>query len=97
MNLNIVSTNQFDKDFKSMFKRGKKRENLDKVISLLLDNLNKGIESHLLLPAKYKLHKLSGKYVNRWECHIEPDWLLVYYLDDEVLRLERTGAHSDIF
>lgn len=97
MNLNIVSTNQFDKDFKSMFKRGKKRENLDKVISLLLDNLNKGIEPHLLLPAKYKLHKLSAKYANRWECHIEPDWLLVYYLDDEVLRLERTGAHSDIF
>lgn len=54
MNLNIVSTNQFDKDFKSMFKRGKKRENLDKVISLLLDNLNKGIEPHLLLPAKHK-------------------------------------------
>ncbi|CEO17803.1 mRNA interferase YafQ [Rickettsia monacensis] len=34
---------------------------------------------------------------NIWDCHIEPDWLLLYYLDDEVLRLERTGTHSDLF
>jgi mRNA interferase YafQ len=97
MNINIISTTKFDKEFKLSLRRGKKKENLDKIINLLLDNINKGIEPHLLLPTKYKLHKLSGKYVNHWECHIEPDWLLVYYLDDEVLRLERTGTHSDIF
>jgi mRNA interferase YafQ len=97
MNLNIVSTNQFNKDFKLMLKRGKNRNNLDKVINLLLDNLNKDIEPHLLLPAKYKLHKLSGKYVNRWECHIEPDWLLIYKIDNNYIIFERTGSHSDLF
>jgi mRNA interferase YafQ len=97
MNLNIASTNQFNKDFKLMLKRGKNRNNLDKVINLLLDNLNKDIEPHLLLPAKYKLHKLSGKYVNRWECHIEPDWLLIYKIDNNYIIFERTGSHSDLF
>ncbi len=58
---------------------------------------HKGIEPRLLLPEKYSLHKLSGKYKNYWECHIEPDWLLIFYLDNEVLRLERTGTHSDLF
>lgn len=97
MNINIISTNKFDKEFKLSLRQGKKKENLDKVINLLLDNINKGIEHHLLLPEKYCLHKLIGKYKGYWECHIEPDWLLVYYLDDEVLRLERTGTHNDIF
>lgn len=97
MNINIISTNKFDKEFKLSLRQGKKKENLDKVINLLLDNINKGIEHHLLLPEKYCLHKLIGKYKGYWECHIEPDWLLVYYLDDEVFRLERTGTHNDIF
>ena len=97
MNINIISTNKFDKEFKLSLRRGKKKDNLDKVINLLLDNINKGIEHHLLLPEKYSLHKLIGKYKGYWECHIDPDWLLVYYLDDEVLRLERTGTHNDIF
>nr|CDI29897.1 mRNA interferase YafQ [Rickettsia monacensis IrR/Munich] len=42
------------------------------------------------------LHKIINME-NIWDCHIEPDWLLLYYLDDEVLRLERTGTHSDLF
>jgi mRNA interferase YafQ len=97
MNINIISSTKFDKEFKLMLKRGKKRESLNKVIDLLLDNANKDIEPHLLLPIKYKLHKLSGRYHGYWECHIEPDWLLLYYLDNESLRLESTGTHSDIF
>lgn len=95
--IELVSTNLYKKELKLMFKRGKSAQKIFDVINLLLDNTNRGLEPHLLLPAKYKLHKLSSKYVNRWECHIEPDWLLVYYLDNEVLRLERTGTHSDIF
>ena len=50
-----------------------------------------------LLPKKYRLHKLSGQFQNLWECHIESDWLLIFYLDDKMLKLERTGTHSDIF
>ena len=80
-----------------MFRRGKSSEKLSEVLTLLLDNANKGIEPRLLLPEKYFLHKLSGKYKNYWECHIEPDWLLIFYLDNEVLRLERTVTHSDLF
>jgi mRNA interferase YafQ len=95
--IELVRTNLYKKELKLMLKRGKSAKKMFDVINLLLDNLNKDIEPHLLLPTKYKLHKLSGKYVNHWECHIEPDWLLVYYLDDKVLRLERTGTHSDLF
>jgi mRNA interferase YafQ len=95
--LELFETNLYKKELKLILKRGKKVKKIFDVVNLLLDNANKGIEHHLLLPTKYSLHKLSGKYKNYWECHIEPDWLLIYYLDHEVLRLERTGTHSDIF
>lgn len=51
------------------------------------------------LPAKYKPHKLRGNYVNHWECHIQPDWLLVWYCDEnkKEIQLIRTGTHSDLF
>lgn len=97
LNIKRVSTNRYEKELEKMLRRGNNSKKLLEVINLLLDNANKGMEHHSLLPTKYSLHKLSGKYVNYWECHIEPDWLLIYYLDDEVLRLERTGTHSDIF
>ena len=44
-----------------------------------------------------RLHRLTGNWVGRWECHVEPIWLLVWVQDDEVIFLERTGSHSDIF
>ena len=69
---------------------------LDYLLEILEANINKGIEHHLLLPEKYSLHKLIGKYKGYWEYHIEPDWLLVYYLDDEVLRLS-VQVHITIF
>lgn len=92
-----TSTNRFEKELEKMLRRGKNPKKLLEVVTLILDNANKNISHHILLPKKYCLHKVLGKYVNRWECHIEPDWLLIYYLDDKVLRLERTGTHSDIF
>lgn len=95
--LELTQTTLYKKEIKLMLKRGKKTQKIFDVISLLLDNANKGIEHHLLLPEKHYLHKLSGNYNNYWECHIEPDWLLIFYLDNEVLRLERTGTHSDLF
>ncbi len=49
------------------------------------------------LNAKYKDHRLKGKYVNKRDCHIEPDWLLIYAIEDDELILYRTGSHSDLF
>lgn len=95
--IELTKTNSYKKELKLMFRRGKSSKKLSEVLTLLLDNANKGIEPRLLLPEKYFLHKLSGKYKNYWECHVEPDWLLIFYLDNEVLRLERTGTHSDLF
>ena len=95
--IKTVATNRYEKELKLMIKRGRDLNKLDQLLEVLEANINKGIEHHLLLPEKYCLHKLIGKYKGYWECHIEPDWLLVYYLDDEVLRLERTGTHNDIF
>jgi mRNA interferase YafQ len=95
--IKTVATNRYEKELKLMIKRGKDLNKLDYLLEILEANINKGIEHYLLLPEKYCLHKLIGKYKGYWECHIEPDWLLVYYLDNEVLRLERTGTHNDIF
>ena len=95
--IDVQRTKRFKKEFDLMLKRGKNEQKFKILFDLLMDNVNKDIKHHLLLPDKYSLHKLSGRYNGYWECHIEPNWLLVYYLDGEVLRLERTGTHSDIF
>lgn len=49
------------------------------------------------LDARYRNHKLTGNFKNRWECHLEPDWLLVYKLFGDEIIFERTGTHSDLF
>lgn len=72
-----------------MKRRGKDIEKLIDVIDLLIEEKP--------LPQKYLDHPLTGNYVNRRECHIEPDWLLIYKIDTPDLILERTGTHSDLF
>jgi len=73
-----------------MMKRGASQEKLNAVLNLLMNN-----ES---LPVRYRPHRLSGEWKGFSECHIEPDWLLIYDLDEpEVLALHRTGTHSDLF
>ncbi len=49
------------------------------------------------LPAKNRNHKLQGEYNDFWECHIEPDWLLIYKKTKDVIILSRTGTHTDLF
>lgn len=85
----IVWQSQFKKDFKVAQKRNKKLEKLAHIIT----ELQHGRE----LSPKNKNHKLKGNYVNCWECHIEPDWLLIYQLTESELILVRTGTHSDLF
>jgi len=87
--LQLERSNQFKKDIKKAIKRGKNPDLLKEIIDLLVNQRQ--------LPAKNRDHKLIGDYINYRECHTEPDWLLIYYVTDEVLRLERTGTHADLF
>lgn len=89
--LNIVPSNQFKKDLKLAKKRGLDLGLLTSVIDTLA--------SQKPLDAKYHDHNLSGNYRSFRECHIEPDWLLVYRVDADQLELFlfRTGTHSDLF
>ena len=87
----LQTTNRFKKNYKKMQKRGLKREDLEFVV----DKLRNGAR----LEHKYKDHALSGDYKGCRECHIKPDWLLVYrkYEDKLILMLIDTGSHSDLF
>ena len=86
----IEYSNTFKKDHKRMVKRGAPIAKLNTVVSQLMNNE--------ALPTRNRPHLLSGEWKGFWECHIEPDWLLIYDLDDpEVLSLHRTGTHSDLF
>ncbi len=84
-------TGQFKKDVKRCAKSGYPLEEMWSVIRLLL---NVGY-----LPEQYQPHRLQGGYVGCWECHIKPDWLLVWKQDDEelVILMTNTGTHSDLF
>ncbi|MEM6501606.1 MAG: type II toxin-antitoxin system YafQ family toxin [Cyanobacteria bacterium P01_C01_bin.89] len=80
---------QFERDLKRMRKQGKRGNKIKTVIGKLVNEE--------VLEPKYKDHKLIGNYKGRRECHIEPDWLLIYKLDDEEIVFERTGTHADLF
>lgn len=87
----VKPTTQFKKDFKLAMKRSMKIERLEEVIAMLAMGET--------LPDKHKDHALTGNWVGHRECHILPDWLLIYRIEDEVLvlTLSRTGTHSDLF
>ena len=87
----VKTTTQFKQDFKLAKKRGLKMELLREVITVLAMGET--------LPEKNKDHALTGNWIGHRECHILPNWLLVYRLEDEVLvlTLTRTGTHSDLF
>ena len=91
MNRDIVWTTQFKKDYKLALKRHMDIE--------LLDNIIRCLSRGEVLPEKNKDHALSGDWVGHRECHILPDWLLVYRIEEDilVLTLARTGTHSDLF
>lgn len=87
----VKPTAKFQRDLKRVQKRGYD-------ISLLTDVIKK-LAAGEQLPEKNRDHSLSGDYVNCRECHITPDWLLVYEIDhgELILYLTRTGTHSDLF
>lgn len=91
MKYEIKFTSQFKKDLKQAKKQ---RKNIDKLFSVI-EQISNGIP----LEEKYRDHNLNGDYKNCRECHVEPDWLLIYEIIDDVLVLvlTRLGSHSDLF
>lgn len=87
--LTIRYSTKFKKDFKSCVKRGYKMNLLQQVIDTL--------RIPDTLPIRNKDHMLSGNYSSYRECHIAPDWLLIYRQEKDELLLYRTGTHSDLF
>jgi mRNA interferase YafQ len=87
--LQIIEMNKFTKELKLAKKRGK---NIDKLIEIV-----QALAKEEPLAAKHMPHPLSGQWKSFCECHIEPDWLLVYKVEEGILTLARTGTHSDLF
>jgi len=85
----VVQTRQFSRDVQRMRKRGKDLHQLRKLVRLLAADTP--------LPPSHRDHPLIGPWRASRDCHIEPDWILIYTADKDALRLERTGTHSDLF
>ena len=91
MTYKVEFTNSFKKDYLRVLKRGYNEK-------LIVLTIAKIANSETLSP-KYKLHKLSGEFEDCWECHIKPDWLMIWIRDDiaQKIVLIRTGTHVDLF
>jgi len=87
--LTVVTTSKFKKDLRRVLKRGKNIDKLETVINILQSELN--------LDIRYRNHQLTGNWYSYWECHVEPDWLLIYQPTQTELILVRTGSPSDLF
>ena len=87
--LKFRNTKQFRKDLKRMIKSGKNVDKFREVAEKLIQEVP--------LEKQYKDHKLMGRYKGRRECHLEPDWLLIYYIKKETITFVRTGTHADLF
>lgn len=89
--LKLYFTSQFKKDFKLIKKRHLPLNELKNVLNILAEGN--------ILPEKYRDHSLTGDWKGFRECHIQPDWLLIYRTNEDRLELiaQRTGSHADLF
>ena len=87
--LTISYLNRFRRDMKRMQKRGADVTLLKELLECLVHKV--------IPPVKFRCHKLAGNWRDRYECHLAPDWLIIYRITDTELILERTGTHSDLF
>lgn len=87
--LTITYTTSFKRDYKRAMRQ---RKNITK-----LDDILHRLSHQIPLDAKCRDHKLSGDHINKRDCHVEPDWLLIYEIQDEELTLYRLGSHSELF
>lgn len=85
----IAQRKQFRADLKRLRRRGKDSDELIAAVEVLAEQGT--------LPPAYRPHRLSGEWSGVWECHIEPDWLLIYSVTEEEVFLIRTGRHDDLF
>ena len=89
MTIQLTFTSQFKKDTKKAKKQHKDLNNVVAIAEIIMTGQ--------VIPIKYKDHQLIGDYAGHRELHIEPDWLLIYKLSQEELRLVRLGSHSELF
>ncbi len=87
--LNLRATRQFKKDLRKAKRQGREIGTLQRVI----DTLQRGGA----LDEKYRDHGLTGNWKDHRECHVAPDWLLIYKITDDELRLTRVGGHAELF
>ena len=85
----LSQTTQFARDVKRMARRGKDLAKLKQIVAQLAHGQD--------LDPRHRDHPLVGEWQRSRDCHVEPDWLLIYTTDERSLRLERTGTHSDLF
>lgn len=87
--MRLSQTAQFKRDIKRQIKKGKDPKKLSRILEVLLSGSQ--------LSPRYKDHLLKGHWKGRRDCHVEPDWVLIYRISEDEIRLERTGSHSDLF
>lgn len=85
----IEKSNRFVRQYQRMIKRGKNEKKFEEVLILLVEGKS--------IPEKYRDHKLKGEFKDFRDLHIEPDWVLIYRINEEVVILEGTGTHADLF
>jgi mRNA interferase YafQ len=87
--LKFQTTTKFERDCKRMVKRNKDMDKLRKIMLLL--------QNEQSLDPKHNDHPLTGEFKDSRDCHIEPDWVLIYRVSGDTICFERTGSHSDLF
>ena len=87
--LEVVHKSKFERDIQRVKKRRKDMKKIKEVMAFLVHKKT--------IAAKYRNHKLVGDYKGYWECHIEPDWLLIYKKTATAIIFVRTGSHADLF
>ena len=89
MPLELLTTSAFERDLRRVRKHGKDLDKLEVVVNLL--------QAQEQLPSRCRPHSLRGSWEGHWDCHLEPNWLLLYRVTDTELILVRTGSHAELF
>lgn len=89
MTLHVERSSQFKRDYKRLKRQS---ADLDKLLAVI-----RQLATEEALEPRYRDHPLQGNWRGYRECHIEPDWLLIYNVENDTLRLGRTGSHSELF
>ncbi|HXN46881.1 MAG TPA: type II toxin-antitoxin system YafQ family toxin [Bryobacteraceae bacterium] len=89
MALALLSTTAFEKDLRRLEKQGQDLDRLEEIAALL--------QAQQPLPARCRPHALRGNWPGHWDCHVKPDWLLLYRVTETELILVRTGSHAELF